>query len=251
MSPFWRRRRDNDRLDPAFVDDVITRHVALARRLNPETATRLRELTVELAGGKTWEGVRDFEIDSAMIVLVAANAAIPILGLDTSLYGNVRSVILRPSAVASTSVRGGPVDGLLTDEPIVTIGLTTPNEGPMSISWDAALGDSNAPETGRNVVIHEFAHKIDMSDGYTDGSPPLRGEPLARWTTVLADEYEHLKHRPSDDVLRAYAWTNRAEFFAVATEAFFCTPHALADGKPVLYSALADFYRQDPARWGS
>jgi Mlc titration factor MtfA (ptsG expression regulator) len=50
-----------------------------------------------------------------------------------------------------------------------------------------------------------------------------------------------------DSVLREYAWTNRAEFFAVATESFFCTPGRLRAGKPALYQALRDFYRQDPA----
>jgi Mlc titration factor MtfA (ptsG expression regulator) len=97
------------------------------------------------------------------------------------------------------------------------------------------------------VVIHEFAHKIDMIDGYTDGTPPLRGAELARWTTVVVDEYERAESRPSDAVLRPYAWSSPAEFFAVATEAFFCTPEPLRNAKPDLYRALGDFYRQDPA----
>jgi Mlc titration factor MtfA (ptsG expression regulator) len=127
------------------------------------------------------------------------------------------------------------------------IGEATPNEGPLSVSWDAALADSRNPANGRSVVIHEFAHKIDMSDGYTDGTPPLRGDSLERWTAVLADEYEHARTRPSDAALRPYAWTNRAEFFAVATEAFFCSAPALRDAKPALYEALAGFFGQDPA----
>ena len=97
------------------------------------------------------------------------------------------------------------------------------------------------------MIIHEFAHKIDMSDGYADGTPPLRGPALARWTPMLTDEYERTDGESADAVLDPYAWSNPAEFFAVATEGFFCVATRLADARPALYGALRDFYRQDPA----
>jgi Mlc titration factor MtfA (ptsG expression regulator) len=130
------------------------------------------------------------------------------------------------------------------------IGQASANAGPLVLSWDAALAESRWPGRGRNVVIHEFAHKIDMSDGYLDGSPPLRGDALVRWSAMVDDEFGHTDARPSDRVLGSYAWTNPAEFFAVATERFFCRPTALAEAKPALYGALRDFYRQDPATSG-
>jgi hypothetical protein len=86
-----------------------------------------------------------------------------------------------------------------------------------------------------------------MSDGYSDGTPPLRGPDRDRWQAILDDEYDRLDSRPSDDALRPYAWTNPAEFFAVATEAFFCTPAVLRAQKPALHDALRFFYRQDPS----
>lgn len=101
------------------------------------------------------------------------------------------------------------------------IGQAAANAGPLVISWDAARAESRGPARGRNVVIHEFAHKIDMRDGYLDGTPPLRGDALSRWTAMMDDEFGHSAARPSDRVLGSYAWTNPAEFFAVATERFF------------------------------
>jgi MtfA peptidase len=199
---------------------------------------------------KRWEAVGDVDLTDEVLITLAANAAVPVLGLDLQVYRGVQSIIIQPTTDISSGTRAGRATGVVSDGPMAVIGQATPGTGPLSIAWDAALADSRNPGTGRNVVIHEFAHKIDMSDGYSDGTPPLGGNDLDRWTKLLADEYERIEPRSSDEVLRAYAWTNPAEFFAVATEAFFCTPVGLHHAKPTLYAALADFYRQDPrARW--
>jgi hypothetical protein len=66
----------------------------------------------------------------------------------------------------------------------------------------------------------------------------------------MRDELRREDEDVHDPVLDDYAWENDAEFFAVATETFFCTPARLAQGRPELYDALRTFYRQDPARRG-
>ncbi|MDH5239017.1 MAG: M90 family metallopeptidase, partial [Acidimicrobiia bacterium] len=152
-----------------------------------------------------------------------------------------------PTVTTTDGLRQGPVAGVYTDHPMAVIGQALPNRGPISLSWDAALVHSRDPGAGRNVVIHEFAHKIDMMDGYSDGIPPLRGAQLTRWTRTLDGEFAQGGSDPSDEVLSPYAWTNTSEFFAVATEAFFCSPHRLGEAKPDLYAALAGWYLQDPA----
>jgi Mlc titration factor MtfA (ptsG expression regulator) len=48
-------------------------------------------------------------------------------------------------------------------------------------------------------------------------------------------------------VLDEYGANDPAEFFAVATEAFFERSAILRDRHPALYERLRDFYRQDPA----
>lgn len=243
--PFSRRRRHD-----IAADDVVATldaDVALAGRLDAEARDLLVDVTLQLISTKRWEAVGDVRLTDEVLVTVAANAAIPILRLDPWLYRQVRSVIIQPTTTVSHGVRAGPGRGTVTDRPTPVIGEALANSGPVSVSWAAALADSHDPDRGRNVVIHEFAHKIDMSDGYSDGTPPLRGHALEHWSDVLADEYERASGRPSDSVLRTYAWSNPAEFFAVSTEVFFCLPGDLAEAKPELYAALAGFYRQDPA----
>jgi Mlc titration factor MtfA (ptsG expression regulator) len=58
---------------------------------------------------------------------------------------------------------------------------------------------------------------------------------------------QRLRAHTAPSVLRAYAETNPAEFFAVATEVFFTRPVALRDEDPTLYGVLRDYFRQDPA----
>lgn len=243
----WRRSSTWTPPDDTAIAAIVRAHVRIAAHLNPTRRARLLDHTAELLRTKRWESVGGIELTDEILVTVAANAAIPILSFDTWPYRQVRSIIIRPSMAVSTGTRAGPVAGTYTDEELETIGEATPHTGPVAISWDAARHDSKHPSLGSNVVIHEFAHKIDMNDGYADGVPPLRGAALDRWRQVLSDEFDGTEDRESDHVLRPYAWTNPAEFFAVATEAFFCVPVRLADAKAALYAALSDLYQQDPA----
>ncbi len=243
----WFRSREHPEIDDTTVDEIVERNVVLATALGDDLRSRHRQLTSELIATKRWEPIAGLELGDDVLVTIAANAAIPILELGIDVYRNVQSIIVRPTASVTTGRRAGPVGSVVSDHPMAVVGLASANTGPLSLAWDSALADSRRPETGRNVVIHELAHKIDMSDGYSDGTPPLRGGDLSRWAAILTDEFERAESRPSDAALRAYAWSSPAEFFAVATEAFFCTPSTLRDAKPELYGALVDFYRQEPA----
>ena len=230
-----------------MLEAVVRDHVALAAGLTLDERGLLLDLVSWMIAEKGWEVLPPLERRPEMLVVIAANASIPLLYLDRSLYQNVRSIIVRESSTRGEADWQGAADGVVTTGSVETIGETTEEWGPLAIAWDAAIEDSREPEYGRNVVIHEFAHKIDMVDGYADGAPPLRGDALEDWWDVVTDEYERNDPRPGDEVLDPYAWTNPVEFFAVATETFFCTPHRLRGAKPELYAALSGFYRQDPA----
>jgi MtfA peptidase len=94
---------------------------------------------------------------------------------------------------------------------------------------------------------------IDFEDGTTNGTPSLGSNArYASWARVLGAEYERLRRaseegRPS--VLDDYGAEDPAEFFAVATEAFFERPVELRAKHAALYEELRAFYAQDPAAW--
>lgn len=243
----WRRSSTDSTPDEAAIEGIVDANVGIAARFGPSLRERLFEHVDELLRTKRWEGVAGIELTDEVLVTLAANAAIPLLSFDLWPYRQVKSIIVRPRASMSGGLRAGPVAGTYTDEPMGVIGEASPHSGPISISWNAALADSRRPAYGSNVVIHEFAHKIDMNDGYADGVPPLRGAALAHWRHVLDDEFHRTEGRDSDEVLRPYAWASPAEFFAVSTEAFFCVPSQLSAAKPTLYNALSDLYQQSPA----
>lgn len=240
-TPSWSPPGDDE------IESIVRANVAIARSFTPERRARLVELTATLLREKRWESVDGIELTDEVLVTIAANAAIPILSFDTWPYRQVRAVIVRPTSVVSAGTRAGPVAGTFTDELMGIAGEAAPHAGPVALAWDAAHYESRHPLGGANVVIHEFAHKIDMNDGYADGVPPLRGEALENWQDVLDEEFHGEEGRESDHVLRSYAWASPAEFFAVSTEAFFCVPARLQGAKPRLYDALSDLYQQDPA----
>jgi Mlc titration factor MtfA (ptsG expression regulator) len=242
-------RRNKQRVAADAVADAVQRNVALAHRLSPDDHARLLELTAELIDGISWEGV-GIEVTDEIKATIAANAVFPVLAHDIYPYRTVRAVIVRPRATRSRGLRSGPAPGTVTDRPMVVDGEATARSGPLALSWDSVVYDSRHPQRGRNVVIHEFAHKIDMLDGDADGVPPLRGDELARWVQTIEDEWDREFGDEQDDALDPYAFSNHAEFFAVATETFFCLPGELAASRPLLYAALRDLYGQDPAARG-
>jgi Mlc titration factor MtfA (ptsG expression regulator) len=115
------------------------------------------------------------------------------------------------------------------------------------VAWDLALAGAHRSEPGHNVVLHEFAHKLDMLDGTVDGTPLLPRDLRAEWVRVCTDVYEDLVAGRPRPPMRWYGATNPGEFFAVATEVFFEQSRELAAFEPELYDVLTRFYRQDPA----
>ena len=120
------------------------------------------------------------------------------------------------------------------------------HDGQIVVVWPTVRRGAQWAAGNTNVVYHEFTHRLDMSDGYTDGTPPLGdAEWDARWQRVMQPAYERVT--VGESVLRPYAATNPAEFFAVATEHFFCRARELAHFEPEVYAELREFYGQDPA----
>jgi len=208
----------------------------------------LADLADWLVRHKHWEAAHGFELDDEILTTIAIQAALPILSLGTDYYREVSAIIVYPTTILSRGTYAGPVRGTVSDEVVPVLGQAHDHRGPIIIAWDEARHAAHNPGSGRNVVFHEFAHKIDMLDDLIDGTPPLETtEQVERWVRVCTEAYEALREGVPRPPLDPYGGTNPAEFFAVATEAFFDAPVALAARERALFEVLADFYGQDPA----
>ncbi|MRI58991.1 MAG: hypothetical protein C6H99_05745 [Epsilonproteobacteria bacterium] len=192
---------------------------------------------------------RGVTIDDEKKVLVAANACLLTVGRDRCEYKHVKTIILYPEAVLKREkIQEGWV---VREEEKVLLGEAWQG-GAVVLSWsDLQTGDLN-PNDGHNVGLHEFAHQIDMEDGYADGVPPLPLRLYPKWSKIMSEAYKDLKElyeKHKRGFLSAYALTNEAEFFAVATEVFFEQPHRLKKYEPRLYELLKEFYKVDPIQW--
>ncbi len=231
---------------PANAEAVLRHHVAEWRYLSDDERTALADGTAHYLQRLRWEAANGFELTDEMCAAIAAQVSLMTLGFDDDLFTNVRAVVVHPRTLVTTEPRPGPVAGVMTDEPSHLDGEAHHQRGPLVLSWQAVRADTRHHGTASNVVVHEFAHKLDMLDGVIDGAPPLvPGHLRERWIEVCTREYTTIRaHR--EHLLRDYAGTTTGEFFAVASEAFFGIPEALAAQHGELYELFAALYRQDP-----
>jgi Mlc titration factor MtfA (ptsG expression regulator) len=244
----WRRERILQRssLDEGLWRTVVARY-PFTRALTPEERASLRERVVLFLHEKSIVGAGGLALRDEMRICIAAQACMLILNLDLDYYRGWVEVIVYPDEFVA--------EYEYVDEDGIAHRVEAPMtgeswlEGPVILSWaDAEL---RGGETGYNVVIHEFAHKLDMLNGDANGFPPLHaGMDRTAWSRVFGAAYEDFKGRverrePSE--IDGYAAEHPAEFFAVLSEAFFETPRAVLGEYADVYGQLAAFYRQDPA----
>ncbi len=225
----------------------------------PEADRRELEGNIQVfLAEKQFEGCGGLEVTEEMRVRIAAYACLLLLHRDTDYYPDLKTVLVYPGAYVVPTTRH--VGSGVYEEGEQTRTGESWREGAVVLAWDAVLSGIHNPDAGDNVILHEFAHQLDYEDGRADGAPLLdRGESLAEqkrcsadWSRVMRAEFEQLRvrvQRGQVSVLRDYGATNPAEFFAVATECFFCKPHELQQNHRDLYEQMQWYYQQDPARW--
>jgi MtfA peptidase len=240
------------------------------RGLDGAEQSRLRALSEEFIRKKHFAGTHGLDVTEAMQLDIAAQAAILVLELGLEWYDGWNDVIVYPAQFAperEVMDEAGVVH--LTNDPMAGEAWLG---GPVILSYEdvAMSSDEEQRVAGYNVVIHEFAHKLDMRNGEPNGFPPLpAGMDPREWKRAFGTAYEDFCARVDaaealpddddiDDALDAlpmdpYAAESAAEFFAVVSEAFFETPELLQPAYPQVYGQLKVFYRQDPAarlaRW--
>ncbi len=235
----------------AIPDDLwkrtLVRYPFLQRR-NPDDAAELRRLTSLLLDRKEFSTAGDLRLTDAMAVAIAAQAALPVLRLGVAAYDGFVGIVVHPDLV-STRRRHEDANGVVHEYDEVLAGEAVQG-GPVMLSWpDVRAGGLSSH--GYNVVIHEFAHVLDMADGLADGVPPLPpGLSQVAWRTTLHAELEAFSacvDRGNETVLDPYAAEGAEEFFAVGSECFFTHAAAMKKEHPAWYGMLSLFYRQDPA----
>ena len=248
----WRRQRIV-KAKP-IPDNIWTQAASsldLLAGMTPGELARLRELTTLLDAAKRFSGAHDLIVTHLMRIAVLAQAAVLVLGRETcgtDPFPGWDTIILYPGAFIARHIwidEAGvehhveyAADGEATDF------------GPVLISWDDARPGSPDSGTGRNVVAHEFAHKLDFENMRATGYPDLRENMSTRqWSETWQAAFDAFLGSlalPGRAAFDPYAATNPTEFFAVLSEAFFLRPAYLAETFPKVFEQLQTFYGQDP-----
>ncbi len=218
----------------------------LLQRLSEHEKIRLRQLAILFMHYKLLEGAGGLEVTTAMRLIIALQACLPVLNLGLDWYDGWVSVIIYPGAFSKPSLE-------IDDCGVVHQGRTDLSgeswqRGPVILSWDDSFYSDQ--HNGRNVVIHEFSHKLDMLNGQANGLPPLHKDMLVQqWAEVFSRayaEFERQLEQSNPSPINAYAARSPAEFFAVFSEVFFENPALIKKYYFDVYTLMVQFYRQDP-----
>ena len=245
-----RRYRRNRVLRTAALPDALWRDACRALpfvdRYSAGELARLRDLVVLFLDAKSIVGAQGHQVTPLQRTIIAIQACVPVLNLDLALYDGFETGVVYPGEFVpgwEYADEAGVVhrrDDALAGEAM--------DRGPVVLSWPDVAADWD--ESQMNLVIHEFAHKIDMQNGDANGCPPLPGDAARRdWQRVMRDAYEDFSARvdaDQDTAIDPYAAESPGEFFAVLSEVFFAEPALLHGEYPDVYREFARFYRQDP-----
>ncbi len=240
-----RRKQLGQSADPSWF--ATLKRLDLFRGFDDAATTRLVDIARIFAAEKRWEGCGGQEITADVEQTISLQVALLILERPHDYFNNVKSIFVYPSGYQTKHLSGSG-DGSVRE------GSSNLGEawlrGPVVLAYDAALLGGMQAADGRNLVLHEFAHKLDFLDDRGDGTPVLDSkEAYKRWQRVMSEAYDSLREsleKGRVTLLDEYGATNPAEFFAVATEFFFERAKPLKNRHPDLYDLLRDFYGQDP-----
>ncbi|MDP2825350.1 MAG: zinc-dependent peptidase [Sulfuritalea sp.] len=245
LATWWRQRRA-DRLDiRESLWHEVEAGLPFLGHLAPDERAHLRQLARQLIAEKQWSGAQGLQLTPRIQLTIALQACLPILHLGLDWYAGWVGIVVYPGDFVIPR-RLMDEDGVVHEFDDDAMGEAWYG-GPVLISWFDHAEDAD----GINVAIHEFAHKLDMRSGDADGLPPLHaGMSRQRWIEVMStafDDFRQRVDRGEETPLDPYGAELPAEFFAVASEAFFETPELLKGEYPEVYGQFNLFYRQDPA----
>jgi len=245
----WRLHAFNRNRIPYSLWQQCLSSAPLLENLGRREQHRLRKLATLFLHEKTITGAGGLIVDPAMRVSIAAQACLLILNLDLDYYRGWSEVIVYPHLFV-TQRDEIDANGLVHQSQRVLAGEAW-GRGPVIIAWsDANISDRQGQAS--NVIIHEFAHKLDLLNGVANGMPPLHANMVREsWTASMSQAFDTLEQQLQQfgySDIDPYAAENPAEFFAVLSEVFFAQPEKLQRVFPLVYDQLVQFYRQNPLR---
>ncbi|MFQ5564702.1 MAG: zinc-dependent peptidase [Parvularculaceae bacterium] len=247
------RRRARLRAEPLAPDRraILERGLPVYASMPDALRARLDGLVNQFLDEIRFYGAGGLAVTEEMRTLIAAQAAMLVVGRPGRWFETLSTIHIYPSAFAST--RAARHGAFVTEKKTARSGESW-RRGPVVLSWrDAAHGAAD-PYDARNVVYHEFAHQLDQQSGVMDGAPLLaKDQSASGWARAFQDAYGRMNAALAagrETFMNPYGATAPAEFFAVAVEYFFEQPAALKREEPALYAELSHYFALDPAGWG-
>jgi Mlc titration factor MtfA (ptsG expression regulator) len=246
------RRRHRLRAQPLAPtwSTILDRYVPAARRMPQDVRGRWHAAIQQFLGEKRFIGCDGLAVTEEMRVAIAGQACLMVVSRPHRAFDDVRWILVYPSAFHVTRHEVDEA-GVETVERALLSGESW-DSGRVIISWDDVWRAAREGWDGESVVLHEFAHQLGDAES-EDGVPrSLAPGGDDAWAAVLGEEFESLQEkaaRGDPSVLDHYGASDRGEFFAVATEAFFQSPGAMRAEHPELYAQLRGYYQVDPASW--
>jgi MtfA peptidase len=248
-----RRWRERQVLRSAALPEALWREALEAQPFlaiyTEDELSRLRDKVVLFLYSKSVVGAGGHEVTPLERTVIALQACVLVLNLDFALYDDFENVIVYPGEF----IPGWEWEdeyGVVHKNAHPLAGEAMPR-GPVVLSWPDVEASADWESTGMNLVIHEFAHKLDMRNGEANGCPPLpRTMPPQHWKRALREAFDHFHarvERGDETAIDPYGAESPAEFFAVLSEVFFADPTLLVHEYPSVYAQFSRFYRQDPA----
>lgn len=229
---------------PKDYKDLLATNVSYYNRMDEKNKTRFEEKLKEFLGYVRIDGI-DTTIEDLDKLLVACSAVIPIFGFDKWKYYNLKNVLLYPASFNKDEFLASGYEkntlGMIGNGPMQRV---------MILSKPALHHGFQTEPPKENTGIHEFVHLLDKEDGDVDGLPEalLNRKYNSRWLELMNRNIATILSGQSD--INYYGATNRAEFFAVASEYFFNCPQAFKENHPDLFDLMCKIFKQDPRHPG-
>lgn len=249
--PRWRLKRALARPMAPGHRAILERNIAVVRTMAPALRAQLEQLVKQFLYQKKFVGCAGQEIDDEVRLTIAGQACMLLLNRPSRVYPGLDTVLVYPSAFMAPRKHVDEA-GVVTEARQDLLGESW-GDGRVVLAWDHVLDGALNWSAGHNVVLHEFAHQLDSESGGNNGAPWLGDRAsYRRWSEVLSRDFASLQvdamYR-QQSVLDHYGASSPAEFFAVATEAFYARPHEMAERHPQLFGEFSQYYRVDPRDW--